>query len=169
VPVDKPPPRSSSTATSGTAEHRAALEFANTILPLVRERVPGVFHLVGATRQDHELAARDGSALGEPARPAPGGVRARLRVRDPPRHGLKSKMLERWHADAMWATPRSSGWPGPGAALSGRAEPARVRDHSWACSSVPSARAGSPGRRELVEQEYSWSHARVYRISIRPL
>jgi len=47
---------------------------------------------------------------------------------------------------------RSFGLAGPGAALSGRAEPGEFADTSWLLER-PSARAGSRGRPRVVEQE----------------
>ena len=150
----------------------AALEFANTILPLVRARVPGaVFHLVGANPGPKitELASRDGvniSANLPDLRPA---VCAGQVYVCAIRHGtgLKSKMLE-----AMAMQMPIVGYPGAVVGLAGTPgthylvaqDPKEFADHVVALLEQPE-RAGRLARagRELVEREYSWeSRARVY-------
>ena len=150
----------------------AALEFANDILPLVRQGVPdAVFHLVGANPDPKitALASRPGiriSANLPDLRPAVCSGQVYVCAI---RHGtgLKSKMLE-----AMAMRMPIVGYPGSIVGLSGVAgkhyrvaqDPQEFAAHVIDLLRNESlaeklARAG----RELVEKDYSWeSRARVY-------
>jgi len=150
----------------------AALEFANEILPRVRERVPNaVFHLIGANPDPKitALASRPGiriSANLPDLRPAVCSGQVYVCAI---RHGtgLKSKMLE-----AMAMRMPIVGYPGAIVGLSG------VPGTHYLLAQTPQEFAAhvvdllqNPRRaeqlaqagRELVELEYSWeSRARAY-------
>ena len=150
----------------------AALEFANDILPLVRQRVPdAVFHLIGANPGPKitELASRPGiriSANLPDLRPAVCSGQVYVCAI---RHGtgLKSKMLE-----AMAMRMPIVGYPGAIVGLTGvpgthylvAQNPQEFAAHVVDLLQTPRraeqlARAG----RDLVEAEYSWeSRARAY-------
>jgi len=150
----------------------AALEFANTILPLVRERVPrAILHLVGANpgARITELASREGIRIFANLPDLRPAVCAGQVYVCPIRHGtgLKSKMLE-----AMAMQMPIVGYPGAVVGLAGTPgrhylvarRPEELADHVVGLLADP-ARASRLARagRELVEQEYSWeSRARVY-------
>jgi glycosyltransferase involved in cell wall biosynthesis len=150
----------------------AALEFANNIFPLVRERVPdAVFHLIGADPAPNvqELAARRGlriSANLPDLRPAVCSASIYVCAI---RHGtgLKSKMLE---AMAMrlpivcypGATVGLEGVPGTHYLVA--KNPREFADHVLALLAHPGrADALAQAGRQLVEERYSWeSRARAY-------
>jgi len=150
----------------------AALELANTILPLVRERVPrAILHLVGANpgARITELASREGIRIFANLPDLRPAVCAGQVYVCPIRHGtgLKSKMLE-----AMAMQMPIVGYPGAVVGLAGTPgrhylvarRPEELADHVVGLLADP-ARASRLARagRELVEQEYSWeSRARVY-------
>ena len=150
----------------------AALEFANDILPLVRQRIPdAVFHLVGANPDTKvtELASRPGiriSANLPDLRPAVCSGQVYVCAI---RHGtgLKSKMLE-----AMAMRMPIVGYPGAtvGLAVEHGLHVMEARDARQFAAYVVDlledpakaermARAG----RALVEEQYSWeSRAQAY-------
>jgi glycosyltransferase involved in cell wall biosynthesis len=150
----------------------AALEFANEIFPLIRERVPdAVFHLVGASPAPKilELAARPGIRLSAnlpDVRPAVGAGQVYV---CPIRYGtgLKSKMLE-----AMAMRLPIVGYPGAIVGLEGipgtdylvADTPREFADHVLALLADPGrAEALAQAGRRLVEERYSWeSRARAY-------
>jgi glycosyltransferase involved in cell wall biosynthesis len=151
----------------------AALELANDILPLVRQRVPNaVLHLIGAN-PDHKisgLASRPGikiSANLPDLRPAVCSGQIYVCAI---RHGtgLKSKMLE-----AMAMRMPIVGYPGAIVGLDGSVpgkhylvaqDAQEFAAHVVALLQEPAraARMAQAGR-ELVEEQYSWeSRARAY-------
>jgi glycosyltransferase involved in cell wall biosynthesis len=152
----------------------AALEFANDIFPIVRERVPdAVFHLVGANPapEIQALAERPGVRLSAnlpDLRPAVCAGRIYVCAI---RHGtgLKSKMLE-----AMAMRLPIVGYPGSTVGLEGVAGQHYMVAHTpqqFAHHVV--ALLGDPGRAErlaragraLVEERYSWeSRAQAYEM-----
>jgi len=150
----------------------AALEFANDIFPLVRQRVPGaVFHLIGANPDPKikELASRPGiriSANLPDLRPAVCSGQVYVCAI---RHGtgLKSKMLE-----AMGMRLPIVGYPGACVGLSGvpgKHYLVAQNPQEFAVQVVDllehperAAELATAGR-ELVERDYSWdSRARAY-------
>jgi glycosyltransferase involved in cell wall biosynthesis len=150
----------------------AALEFANDIFPIVRQRVPdAVFHLVGANPDPkiQELAARPGiriSANLPDLRPA---VCAGQVYVCAIRHGtgLKSKMLE-----AMGMRLPIVGYPGAtvGLAVAHGVHVLEARTaEQFAAYTVEllldrgKAQAMAAAGRRLVEEQYSWeSRAHAY-------
>lgn len=150
----------------------AALELANDILPLVRQRVPSaVLHLVGANPDAKitALASRPGIRISPnlpDLRPAVCSGQVYVCAI---RHGtgLKSKMLE-----AMAMQLPIVGYPGSIVGLTGKPgthyllarDPREFAAHVVDLLQHP-ARAAELARagRELVENEYSWeSRARAY-------
>lgn len=151
----------------------AAQEFASSIFPLVRQRVPNaVFHLIGANPDAKvlELASRPGikiSANLPDLRPAVCSGQIYVCAI---RHGtgLKSKMLE-----AMAMRMPIVGYPGAIVGLDGSVpgkhylvaqDAQEFAAHVVALLQEP-ARAGRMAQagRELVEEQYSWeSRARAY-------
>ncbi len=150
----------------------AALEFANDILPLVRQRLPdAMFHLVGANPGPKvmELASRPGikiSANLPDLRPAVCSAEVYVCAI---RHGtgLKSKMLE-----AMGMRMPIVGYPGSIVGLAGvpgthylvAQDPREFAAHVVHLLQNPRrAEELAQAGRELVETEYSWeSRARAY-------
>lgn len=150
----------------------AAVEFADDILPLVRQRVPdATFHLIGAQPDAKitELASRPGiriSANLPDLRPAVCSGQVYVCAI---RHGtgLKSKMLE-----AMGMRMPIVGYPGSVVGLSGvhgkhylvAQNPQEFADHVVDLLQHPArAETLAQAGRKLVETDYSWeSRARAY-------